>query len=116
MRSREYCKAESQQNSAAPITPQAIPYLAILRQEKGPLKLWTSGKTLSSETKTLSRKICPVIEALNENFPSIFGVFKPSTPLSTIKPLKMPCSSFAHIIRTSAIGELVIQVLEPFRL
>ena len=28
----------------------------------------------------------------------------------------MPCSSLHHIIRTSAIGELVIQLLEPFKI
>ena len=31
-----------------------------------------------------------------------------------MNPLKISCSSLAQIIKTSAIGELVIQVLEPF--
>ena len=30
-----------------------------------------------------------------------------------MNPLKTPCSSLAHIINKSAIGEFVIQVLDP---
>ena len=104
------------QNSAAPNDPHAIPYLAILRHENGPLKLWTWGSILFSSTKTSSIKIWPVTEALNENLPSSLGVVKPLQSLSTIKPLNIPSSSFAQIIKTSAIGELVIQVFEPFRI
>ena len=66
-------------------------------------------------TKTLSRKICPVTEALSANLPSIVGVETPFESLSTIKPLKIPCSSFAQMTNTSAIGEFVIQFLEPFK-
>src|ERR1700688_714387 len=36
LRSSVYCRAACQQNSAAPITPQEIPYRARLRQPKGP--------------------------------------------------------------------------------
>ena len=35
---------------------------------------------------------------------------------STIKPLRIPCSSFAQIIKTSAMGEFVIHDLDPFNL
>ncbi len=110
-----YSRLAFQQNSAAPNAPQAIPYLAIFRQEKGPLKLWTFGSILSSPTNTSSKNICPVIDALKANLPSSLGVVKPFESLSTINPLRIPCSSFAHIIKTSAIGELVIHVFEPLR-
>ena len=43
-------------------------------------------------------------------------MLKPSESLSTIKPLKTPCSSLAHTTSTSAIGEFVIPVLEPFKI
>ena len=112
--SRTYSRDFSQQNSAAPITPQAIPYRAELRQVNGPLKLWTSGSTLSSGTNTWSIKIIPVAEARSANLPSRYGVSNPfESLLSKINPLKTPCSSFAQIINKSAIGELVIQVFEP---
>ena len=87
----------------------------MLRQENGPLKLWTSGSILSLLTKTSSRKIWPVTDALKANLPSISGVVNPLESLSTIKPLKTPCSSLAQITKTSAIGEFVIQVFDPFK-
>ena len=33
-----YCRAVSRQNSAAPRTPQAIPYRALVKQLNGPLE------------------------------------------------------------------------------
>ena len=58
--------------------------------------------------------IMPVTEARSENFPSIFGVLSPFMPFSSRKPRMSPASSLAQTSSTSAIGELVIQVFEPF--
>ncbi len=58
--------------------------------------------------------IMPVTEARSENLPSIFGCVRPGMPRSRMKPRISPASSFAHTTSTSAIGELVIQVFEPF--
>ena len=41
----------------------------------------------SSETKTLSKLISPVTDALKLNFPAIFLVSRPFNPLSRINPL-----------------------------
>jgi hypothetical protein len=65
----------------------------------------------------------PVIEALRESLPSIAGVANaPGCTLSTAarsmrKPRTAPLSASAraHTKATSAIGELVIHVLEPLR-
>jgi hypothetical protein len=38
-------------------------------------------------------------------------VEKPSMPLSTIKPLTMPCSSFAQTTATCEKGALLIHIL-----
>jgi hypothetical protein len=46
-----------------------MPYLALFRQLKGPLSPSTFGKMLLSGISTLSIKIIPVVDALNENFP-----------------------------------------------
>ena len=40
----------------------------------------TCGKRFSSGTETSSINIDPVVEARNENFPSIFGAVKPGIP------------------------------------
>ena len=58
--------------------------------------------------------IMPVTDARSENLPSIFGALSPFMPFSRMKPRMSPASSFAHTTNTSAIGELVIQVFEPF--
>ena len=63
---------------------------------------------------TSSIIIIPVILALRENFPSIFGAESPFMPFSRIKPRITP-SNFPQTMKTSAIGEFVIQVLLPFR-
>ena len=113
--SNVYCKALCQQSSAAPITPQDIPYLALFRQLKGPFKPSTFGNIFSSGTKTLSITISPVIEARNESFLFIFGALKPFIPFSRINPfIFFSClSDFAHTIKTSAIGELEIHIFDP---
>ena len=56
----------------------------------------------------------PVTEHRSENLPSIFGVVRPAMPRSTRKPRMSPASSFAQTSSTSAIGELLIQVFDPF--
>ena len=40
-------------------------------------------------------------------------VVRPGMPRSRMKPRMAPLSSFAHTTSTSAIGEFVIQLLEP---
>ena len=59
--------------------------------------------------------ISPVTEARRLTLPSISGVDSPAMPRSTMKPRISPpwASDFAQMISTSAIGELVIQVLAP---
>jgi hypothetical protein len=69
----------------------------------------------SSGTMTSSITIYPVIEAFKLILPLISGAFKPLNPFSKIKPLISFLSSLAHTTKTSAIGELVIQVLVPFK-
>mmetsp|Transcript_18076 Transcript_18076/g.25277 ORF Transcript_18076/g.25277 Transcript_18076/m.25277 type:complete len:249 (+) Transcript_18076:179-925(+) len=113
--SKVYCLAVSMQNSAAPRAPQAIPNLALFRQPKGPLSPVTFGNKFSSGISTSSMTIWPVIEALRLNLPSILGAERPFIPFSKMNPLITFCSSLAHTTNTSAMGELVIQVLEPFR-
>ena len=56
-----------------------------------------------------------MIEARSENLPSIFGAARPFMPRSSRKPRILPpwASDFAQTTKTSAIGELVIQVLAP---
>lgn len=75
------------------------------------LRPWVFGSRFSAGTSTLSIRIIPVTEALNENLPSIFGVdSRPfSLPfLSTMNPLMTPSSHLAQMISISAIGEFVI--------
>jgi hypothetical protein len=52
--------------------------------------------------------IWPVVEALNENFPSILGVVKPFIERSNMKPRIRLSSHFAQTTQISAIGEFVI--------
>ena len=56
------------------------------------------------------------MEALSDNLPSILGADNPFMPFSKINPLMSLWSSFAHIIKTSAIGEFDIQVFVPFNI
>ena len=58
-------------------------------------------------------KIIPVTEDLRENLPSILGAESPSIPFSRMNPLSPP-SVWAQMMKTSAMGELVIQFLLPF--
>jgi len=70
----------------------------------------------STGTKTSSSMMAPVTEARRLNLPSILGVSMPFQPRSRMKPRIAPPSSLAHTTSTSAIGELVIHILEPDRL
>ncbi len=115
--SRAYVLARAIQSSKAPIVPQAIPYLAELRQLKGPLKPSTSGNMFASGTGHSSSWIMPVVEARR---PFLFfkcGVSKVPgghSFLSMRKPRIFPVlCSFAQTSMTSAIGEFVIHVLAP---
>ena len=74
-------------------------------------------------------KIIPVTEDLKENFPSILGAERPfipeiftkarapqhsyNRPFSRMNPLSPP-SVCAQMMKTSAMGEFVIQFLLPF--
>ena len=60
-------------------------------------------------------KIIPVTDDLSENFPSIFGAESPFIPFSRMNPLR-PSSVWAQTMKTSAMGELVIQFLLPLRM
>lgn len=114
LRSRTYYLALWKQNSAAPRTPQEIPNLALFRHEKGPANPLTEGNIWDLGTLTLSITISPVIEAFSESFPLMVLVERPFMPFSRTNPLMSPFSSFAHTTNTSAIGELVIHILDPF--
>jgi hypothetical protein len=94
-----------------------MPYLALFKHEKGPDKPSTSGNMFSFGTGQLSSCIIPVIDALN---PFLFfraGVSRVPgghADLSIKNPLILPVSaSLAQMTKTSAIGELVIQVFAP---
>ena len=56
-----------------------------------------------------------MIEARRLSLPSILGAESPVMPFSSTNPrMPPPCASlFAQITNTSAIGELLIQVLAP---
>lgn len=73
-------------------------------------KPMTLGSIFSSGTSTSSMAICPVMLALSENFPSIFGAVRPFIPFSRINPriLSLSLSHLPHTMNTSAIGEFVI--------
>ncbi len=110
-----YSLALWKQNSAAPKDPQAIPYLALFKHEKGPFNPLTLSM-FSLGTRTSSIMIIPVIEAFKDPFPSILGAERPLNDFSQTKPLISPCSSLAQITKTSAMGEFVIQFLAPLRM
>src|SRR5947199_8077429 len=57
--------------------------------------------------------ISPVTDARRLNLPSIFGADKPFMPFSRMKPRIAPPSSFAHTMKTSAIGAFEIHVFAP---
>ncbi len=105
------------QNSAAPKTPKEIPNLALFKHEKGPLSPLTY-KTFSLGTLTSFKWIIPVLDIYKDIFPSISGVSIPSIKFhSKIKPLiSLSSASLAQTTKISAIGELVIQFLEPLRM
>ena len=56
---------------ADPIAPQAIPYRACVRQERGYFKPLVSGRTFSPGMRQSSKKSCEVTEARNENLPML---------------------------------------------
>lgn len=84
--SNTYCLALWKQNSAAPKAPHDIPNLALFKQENGPFKPLTIGKTFYLGTLTSSRTMSPVIEALRESFPFILLAWSPFIPFSKINP------------------------------
>jgi len=49
-------------------------------------------------------------------YTSIFGAERPFHPFSRTNPRISPFGSFANTTNTSAIGEFVIHVLDPFRM
>ena len=73
----------------------------------------TLGSMFSAGTMTSSIMMAPVTEARRLNLPSILGVVRPFMLRSRMKPRMAPPSSLAQITSTSAIGELVIHILEP---
>ncbi len=115
LRSRTYCLALWKQNYAAPIVPHEIPNRALFKQENGPGRPLAVGNMCDLGMRTLSITISPVIEALRDSFPWIVLADKPFMPFYKTKPLISPFSSLAHTTKTSAIGELVIHILDPFK-
>src|SRR5579862_4837656 len=96
------------------MTPHAIPYRALLRQEKGPFKPSTCGNRFSLGMWTSSMRIMPVILARSDNLPLMGGHSRPFIPFSRRNPRILPSHlHFAQTTQRSAIGELVIHVLEP---
>jgi hypothetical protein len=57
-----------------------------------------------------------VIEVRKPTLPWIAGAESPFAPFSARKPRMRPSSVFAQMRKRSAIGALLIQVLEPARL
>ena len=53
------------------------------------------------------------MDARKANLPSIFGAESPFIPLSKMNPLIVPSSTLAQTIKTSEIGELLIQFIAP---
>src|SRR4029079_6536340 len=104
------------QSIAAPIAPQAIPYLAFVKQLNGPFKPFTLGKLCSFGTFTLSKTKSPVADARKLHLPCVVGVVKPSMPLSRIRPRISPASSLAQITATCEKGALLIHILLPLRI
>jgi len=77
----------------------------------------TPGRTSSASTCTSSSAISPVIEARSDSLSSISFVVTPALSVSTRNPRTGWSSSvwsFAQTTATSAIGEFVIHVFEPF--
>ncbi len=76
-----------------------------------------SGSSASSPTATPSSTISPVTEARSESLPLDLRRRKSFMPFSRTNPRILPswASDFAHTTKTSAIGELEIQVLAPRR-
>src|ERR1700761_3493925 len=101
---------------AAPTTPQAMPYRALVRQLRGPLSPLTLGRMFCFGTFTLSKTSSPVADARRLHLPWVVGVENPSMPLSTITPRIEPSSSFAHTTATCEKGALLIHILLPFRI
>lgn len=95
----------------------AMPYRALLRQLKGPLRPSTSGSMFASDTGHASIWIMPVMDTRSPFLSLMAGVS--SVPggqslRSTRKPRILPvASSLAQTSSTSAMGLLVIHVLEP---
>jgi len=85
-------RVSSRAPSRAPITPQAIPYLALFKHENGPLAQITptiKSYTLSPSTPgrmfslgiwTSSMRIIPVVLARSDNLPLIGGQSSPFIP------------------------------------
>lgn len=113
--SKTYWRALWKQNSAAPKTPHEIPNLALFKHENGPFNPLTVGNMFYLGTLTLSKVMSPVMEAFKESLPLILFACKPFIPFSRMNPRISPWSSLAQTTKTSAIGELVIHIFEPFK-
>ena len=97
------------------MAPQAMPYLAESRQDRGAPNPDLPGRTLFFGTLTLLKISSPVAEARKDHLLWVSGVLKPSIPLSTIKPCILFCSSLAQTTAISAKGEFEIHSLAPFK-
>ena len=107
-----YAIALSRQARAAPVTPHAMPNLASLRHDSGPLSPVTPGSTAPAGSRTSSRWSSEVMEARSDSFLWISLVVKPAVPRGTRKP-RMPSSVRAQTTAMSAMLPLVIHILVP---
>src|SRR5262245_24782707 len=100
---------------AAPITPHAIPYLALVKHSKAATNpLDVPGRCALIGILHLSKLISPVIEQRNDILCSITRVVNPGVSFSTKKASISLPAVLAQIIATSANGALVIHFLLPF--
>jgi hypothetical protein len=80
VRLNPYSLAREIQSSRLPMTPHEIPYLALFKHEKGPLRPCTCGNMLDLGILTLSMKMDPVKDARRASLFLIAGVSSPFVP------------------------------------
>src|SRR5216683_3179791 len=107
-----YSIALSRQVRAAPVTPQAMPNLASVRHDSGPLSPETPGSTASAGRRTSSRCSSDVMDARSDIFLWMSRAVRPTVPRGTRNP-RMPSEVFAQTTAISAMLPLVIHILVP---
>src|SRR6516162_9427978 len=111
---RAYSTAVSRQDLADPSTPQAMPYLASVRHDSGPLSPDTPGSIASAGSLTSSKLSSAVTEARSDIFLWMLRVVNPRAPRGTRNP-RIPSGVRAQTTAMSAMDPFVIHILEPER-